>query len=419
MNRQVILKFVFFGIFVIVMFVLFFSNKSMELPYETTKESAIIELRFSSSWAGIDTKSDILEEIIQSFERAYPNIKIINESMSGEDYLFILKADFASGNGPDIFGLWPGSDLNMLIEEGFIADLTEVIEENESWYKSFDERAFAAIDQENGIYSIPFEIIYEGLFLNLDLFEENHVKIPTTFEELLTAIKMFKAVNITPIAYNSTPEGSFIYQNIVASLGTKEMTENPIVHHEIQSSYLEGMNYMKELYDVGAFPVNAFTLDDYSRNQMFIEKKAAMIVQGSWFVSDALGEQVGLIPFPIDNHIKNVVYGIGNGNFHVNQQTFEDQDKKEAAILFLKYLTSESSRQKFSELPGFITSDHSNSESYLKQLGYNLINAADFLVGPPDHYINRNWWESVLIHDFPNLLEGKITPESIFESIEE
>jgi raffinose/stachyose/melibiose transport system substrate-binding protein len=419
MSRQLVLRFVFFGILAIIAFTFFY--KEPDTGHQTSQDiaSSQIEIRFSSSWGGIDTKAEILEEIIEDFEKAYPSIKIINESISGEDYLFILKADFASGNGPDIFGLWPGSDLKRLIEEEFVADINDVVLDDRNWFQSFDQRAFSAINPDSRIYSVPFEIIYEGLFLNLDLFEKHNVKVPQDFDELLTAIKMFKAVNITPIAYNSTPEGSFIYQNIVASLGSKEQTELPIQTGRIQDNYEEAMLYMRQLYQAGAFPKNFITLDDFSRNQLFLNKDAAMIVQGSWFMSNDLDDSIGIIPFPIDASKKHVIYGIGNGNFHINQQTYNDPEKREAVVTFLKYLTSENSRGKFESLPGFVTSDNAISGDYLKDLGYSLINEADELIGPPDHYINRSWWEEVLIYLFPSMLEGEIEPEDIFNQLKE
>jgi len=419
MKRKNILSLILLGLLVITIAV--FLNSLDTLEYENTSdnESDIIEIRFSSSWAGVDSKTDFLETLIQEFEKEYPHIKVLNESMYGEDFLFTLKADFASGNGPDVFGLWPGSDLKLLIENDMIADLAPVLIDDLNWYQNFDPKVFEFLDQGNGIYSIPFEVIYEGLYINKDLFELYHVKIPENYDELLEAIETFNKHKIIPIAYNSTPEGSFIYQNMIVQLAGKYGTEHPIKRDgTIKEGYLEAMYKMREMYQMNAFPEDAFTLDDASRNALFVYKKAAMIVQGSWFNSSLLDETVGLIPFPIGKK-SSVIYGVGNGNFHISQQTYKDPKKKEASLLFLKYLTSDKSRAIFNVSPSFIGTSADESGSYLKNLGIKLIQEADELVGPPDHYINRNFWESVLIKEFPNMLEGQISPEEIFEMLDD
>lgn len=421
MKRNIMMMTMIIGLIVISITVVFNSLDKLDYDKSILYTDDTVEIRFSSSWAGTDPKADYLERVIDLFEEKHPNIRIINESAFGEDFLFKLKANFASGNGPDVFGLWPGSDLEMLIENQMIADLSRVLIEDKAWSENFDPKVFEFLDQGYQKYSIPFEIIYEGLYINTDLFKTYNVKIPTNYEELQIAIVKFKNNDIVPIAYNSTPEGSFIYQNMVAQIAGKYDAENPVRRiGTVKSGYIEAMYKMKELYDLGAFPKNAFSLDDVSRNRLFINKEAAMIVQGSWFNSSELDETVSIIPFPIGDREKTaVVYGVGNGNYHINKSTYDNPEKSQAALTFLKFLTSDESREIFDESPSYITSGKEVSDAYLKQIGLALIKEADELVGPPDHYVNRIFWEQVLIKEFPRMLEGEITPEEIFEKMKD
>ncbi|WP_240837594.1 ABC transporter substrate-binding protein [Acidaminobacter sp. JC074] len=416
MKRHYLLTYVFIGIAILSAIIFYMSTDRLTYSKSLNNESDLVTIRFSSSWAGLDSKAAYLERVIAAFEEENPGIRIMNESMYGEDFLFTLKADFASGNGPDVFGVWPGSDLDLLIENGMVADLKEVLDQDETWSSNFDSSIFEFMDQGDHIYSIPFEVIYEGLYYNKDLFEDFEVDIPYDYESLLEAVRAFKKKGIIPIAYNMTPEGSFIYQNIVVQLAGVEGTENPLKNGQVEDGYIEAMYKMRELYQMGAFPRNALNFDDASRNMLFIDKRAAMIVQGSWFNSGALDESVGLIPFPMKDD-KYVIYGIGNGNFHMNQNTYDDPVKKQAALKFLKYLTSESGRRIFNESPSFIGTRTSEDDDYLKVQGLKLIEDADYLVKPPDHFINRTFWENVLIKDFPAMLEGEISPEEIFDKL--
>jgi raffinose/stachyose/melibiose transport system substrate-binding protein len=389
-------------------------------------------LHFTSSWAGYDANAIPLQTVLQKYEEKNNSVEIVNESMVGEDFLFTLKTDFASGNEPDVFGLWPGSDFDILVEQEKVADLTELMNEHPEWYDRFREDTWKYVTVNDRIYGLPFEIIYEGLFVNKDMFEKYNVAIPRTYEELLLAVEVFNANNVIPIAYNSTPEGSYIYQNIVMKLGGKSEVEEPFnALGNLKPSFLEGLYVMKELYDAGAFPDQAFLIDDKTRNDLFIQKEAAMIVQGSWLIGeegiDANDTSIDIVPFPSFKngkaHDSAIIYGCGNGIFHISQKAWEDDELRAHAITLLDELTSVESALTFSESGGFISNVEIPQEQmnpstiYVK--GEELIHNAKELVGPTDSFIDRNLWEDILIEQFPDILEGNISPEFVLKRIED
>ncbi len=396
--------------------------------FEAGKDT--IEIRFLSSWGGTDTKAQQLQKVLEEFENNNPGVKIINESMSGTEFLFKLKTNFAQGNDPDVFGLWPGSDIKILIKQGKVADLTGLLNSDKEWTGSFGDDAWSYDQFDGRIYGLPCEIIYEGLFVNTDLFKKYGIKVPGTYEELKDAVSAFRERGIIPIAYNSTPEGTFLYQNIVMKLGGKEDTENPYRGGKINQCYIDGMKYIKELYELGAFPGNAFTIDDKTRDNLFIEKKAAMIVQGSWFIGrgslDAEEESVDIIPFPVfkegKSHPSSIIYGLGNGNFHMSARAYQNPGKQEMCIKLLKHLTSAETAKLFSHETSFISNIRIPYQdmqlSRLMRRGKVLIAQSLELVGPTDSFIDRNLWEQILVTSFPHVLEGRKTPEEVFMEID-
>lgn len=185
------------------------------------------------------------------------------------------------GNNPDVFGLWPGSDINALTKAGKVEDLTDILDGDPTWKDSFSRDMWAYTTYDGKIYGLPVEVIFECLFVNTDLFDKFNVKIPQNFEELINAIELFKKQDIIPVAYNTLAEGTFLYQNIAAMIGGKEDIENPFDSGKVKACYIKAMKYIKELYDRGAFPEDCFTISNNERNTLFKDKKAAMIVQGS------------------------------------------------------------------------------------------------------------------------------------------
>lgn len=406
-----------------------FNNDKSVSCVNVSKEQT--EITFVSSWGGDDTKARELQKAIDYFHLKNPDIKIINRSRGNDDFLFTLKTDFAQGNDPDVFGLWPGSDIKNLIKTGKVADLTDILNKDTKWKESFNEKTFR-YDTVNGlVYGLPVEIIYEALFINRDLFKKYNVKVPETYEDLLNAVAAFKKHNIIPIAYNTSPEGTYIYQNIVAKLGGKEGVEEPYSGFKINDCYINAMYYMRDLYNRGAFPKNAFTLDDKSRNNLFLEKKAAMIVQGSWFIGngslDPKDSSIDIVPFPTFKEEKSdttsIIYGLGNGNFCISSSAFNDSKKKAACIKFLKFLTSKDTTRKIVNVTGSISSIKNSeiiedSSNVLSIKGRNLMSNSKELIGPPDSFLKRSSWENILVKRFPEMLDGNIKPEDIFNEMD-
>lgn len=380
------------------------------------EEEQKITLRFISSWGGVDSKAETLQELLDQFTLENKNIEIVNESLFGEDFLPKIKTDFASGNDPDVFGLWPGSDIRALIRAGRVADLTGLLEEYPGWKNSFKASMFDYTTFNGKIYGLPVETIFEALFINTDLFNQNYIQVPETYEELKDAIVRFRKAGIEPIAYNTFAEGTYLYQNMVAMLAGKEIAENPF-HPEFGKYYKKALEYMKELYNLGAFPEKAFTMTNQERNVLFQEKKAAMIVQGSWFIGNFPNDEetvdiVYFPSFPDGNAPPNsMVYGLGNGCFHISAAAFNDPEKQDAAVKLLRFLTAKETAVVFAQRTGMISSvdirEFRVDYSQLTRKGQLLLNNGRQFIGPPDSFVDRTAWEEVISDGMPYVLEGK------------
>jgi len=399
------------------------SEDTFQINRESENEADKITLRFISSWGGVDSKAETLQSLFVKYTNENQNIEIINESLFGEDFLPKIKTDFASGNSPDVFGLWPGSDIRALIRAEKVADLTGLMNENPEWQNSFKSSMWIYTTYEEKIYGIPFETIFEVLFINKNLFEQYNVPVPETYDDLKHAVSIFRGNGIIPIAYNSLAEGTYLYQNILSSLAGKEIIENPSLDEEGEY-FKKAMECMRELYKMGAFPEECFTMTNHERNQLFQQKKAAMIVQGSWFIGNFkdIDESVDIIHFPYVEGGKapphTMIYGIGNGCFHISREAY-NSDKREACIDLLKMLTSKETAVVFTEQTGMISSvdirDYKIKYNRLTRKGQLLINNSRQFIGPPDSFVDRTVWEEVIAADMPYMLEGEMEIDELWD----
>lgn len=388
----------------------------------TEQPSPQVTIRFLNSWGGYDSNAEALKTIFQQFMDENPGVEIVNDARSGDDFLPKIKTDFASGNDPDVFGIWPGSDMEALVDAGKAADLTDILAQDPAWKDSFGKDAWSYTTFDNRIYGLPVEIIYEALFINQSLFTQHGLPVPGTYEQLKEAVRVFKDNHIIPIAFNYHPEGTYIYQNITTRLGGRAGVE------DIDGCYVQAMRIMKELYDLDAFPKDAYNLSDTERNDLFLNEDAAMIVQGSWFTKNLyehhLESVVRIIPFPAfegdgeDGY--PLVYGLGCGTFFMSSKAAADPAKYDVCLRLLRALTSPEASLELTRDSGFISnidpSANRDESSDLYDVGINLISNADELVPPPDSVVDRLVWEQVIVPGFPGIFQrGEIEVQRVWQ----
>lgn len=403
-------------------------NKSNEKPDTNTATDNCLPtttLRFISSWGGVDSRAETLKKILDSFQNEYPNIAVVNESLFGEDFLPKIKTDFASGNDPDVFGLWPGSDIYALIKANKVADLTGLLEQDKSWKRSFNPSMWDYTTIDNKIYGLPVEVIFECMFVNRDLFEKYNIQYPDNYEDLKSAVYLFRSRGIDPIAFNTYSEGTYLYQNLIPMIGGKDGTEQPFENGEVKKCHIIAMNYVKELYDMGAFPSNCLTMTNYERNTLFKQKKAAMIVQGSWYIGDfeADDNTIDIIPIPYiegyESFKNTMVYGLGGGTFHMSETVLSDSSKYEASVKLLKALTSPEVAATFASETGMISNvsidEYNVDYRDLTVKGRKMLDESEHLVGVPDSFVDRTSWENDISQQFPLFLLGKISADEMWD----
>ena len=179
--------------------------------------------------------------------------------------------------------------------------------------RNFSKAALDAVKYTDGkVYALPTIGYYEGMLVNKDLFDANNLKVPTNYDELLAAVTAFKAKGIVPIA-GSIDESYYLIENFILSAG------GPAGHNtQFDPSWETGLNVIKDLYSKGAFSKDALTIKDDQAQTLFKDKKAAMIINGSWVVGglkDTTNTVVINVPLVKDGKANptDTIGGFGSG----------------------------------------------------------------------------------------------------------
>lgn len=270
-----------------------------------------VTIKFFSNLPDRTANQGKLEQtLIDSYLKENQHVKIELEALQDEPYKQKIKTYTASNNMPDFYMVWGQTAFfGPMMKAGFAAEL------NESDYESygFFPGSTDGFSLDGKLYGLPRNTDFMVLYYNKALFEENDVKVPATYSELVEAAKAFRAKGIAPIATNGKDKWAIaiMFQDLVAKYtGDQKLIYNALYRETTfseEEGLLKGAQLLKELMDAKGFQ-DSFTAADYgAANNLFAQEKAAMYYMGSWEMGMASNEgfpesfrkNVSVVKFPV------------------------------------------------------------------------------------------------------------------------
>lgn len=186
-----------------------------------TMASAAIggELEIFSWWAG--DEGPALEALIELYESKYPEVTVINATVtggSGVNAKAVLKTRMLGGDPPDSFQVHAGQELigTWVVAER-MEDLTWLFEE-EGWYEAFPDDLFALLSTNEGIWSVPVNIHRSNvLYFIPEHLEKWGVKAPSTWAEFLEIAPNLVAQGVVPMSVGENWTATHLWESVALS----------------------------------------------------------------------------------------------------------------------------------------------------------------------------------------------------------
>lgn len=314
--------------------------------------SGKVTLRFFSNLPDRKSGQGLAEQtVIDNYMKDNPNVKIDVETLAEEPFKNKLKAYMSSNESLDITMVHGGAELNTLVQAGYVKELDPKEYEGDQY--NFLPGVYKSFTFNGKLYGLPRNSDYEVIYYNKKLFEDNGVKVPTTFTELLDAAKAFRDKGIAPMSINGKDLWSFgeMFQNVVQRYSgdqnlildavdkKKKFADDP--------SFLKAAQFLQQLRDVKMFQDSFMTADYGASQNLFTQGKAAMWYMGSWEAGMATNQSLpqqfrdnlGVIQFPVAEDGKGKVDDLlawnGGGYALVSASKHPEEAKK-----FFDYLMS-------------------------------------------------------------------------------
>lgn len=214
------------------------------------------------------------------------------------------------GGLPSMFTVGTPQLTEQLAESGSVPDLSEVFDEL-GIADTIEPAALSTIESlYGGFRVIPTEYNIEGIWYNTQMFEDNGIEVPETWDDLVAAAETLEGTGVTPFSASGEqgwPITRLVSNYIVRDLGPDAMDK--VRDGEAQLTdpeYVEAAQKVADLGAQGYFGTGVGSIDyDTSINQ-FLNGSAAMLYMGSWVLSsfadetlNQIGsENIAFMPFP-------------------------------------------------------------------------------------------------------------------------
>ena len=192
--------------FTVLLLLAFLSMFSMPLDTGAATKNIVFWSDQSEPW-----QQDVIKGMISDFESKNPDVKVEVEYIAFKDRQAKLTAALAGGTLPEV-ALLSSHYATSLPAEGVMAQLDDVLKDM-GGANSFFGASLSLATYEGHYYSLPYSTIPVVLWYRKDLFQQNGLKPPLTWDDLLKNAKIL------------TEKGSKKYFGIGIPFGRNEWTD--------------------------------------------------------------------------------------------------------------------------------------------------------------------------------------------------
>ncbi|MGC8635240.1 MAG: ABC transporter substrate-binding protein [Candidatus Limnocylindrales bacterium] len=300
---------------------------------------------------GTEANATATQNLVNAFEKLYPQIKINVVSQPAANYFDLLQAAAISKTGPDLATMWTG--LFALKYQSYLQPLNNLVPMADLLKLKGIQYSSINFNPSDGVLVVPLEVQFYNGFYNKALFAKAGLdpnSFPTTWDQFFAACAKLKAAGILPMVYGTGGQalggGFYPWYDVsyLMMMYTPEQWKGlydgqiPWTSPAIASQFDKWVSLFKQGYTNQDVMTNSNSIAQFESGQ------AAMTMEGTWEIAEfqqKMGNNVGVfIPPFSDTPIHGVVEYSGDGF----SMTSYSQHKPQAAA-FLKYLASDAAQK--------------------------------------------------------------------------
>ena len=380
-----------------------------------------VTLNVVTSYGGDDGNRSNYEAAVAEYEAQTGNKVNDGSATSNEEWKARVLTDFETGSEPDVLFFFTNADAEPFITAGKVVSIDEIRAEYPDYATNMKDSMLAvASDGKN--YAVPSYGFWENMFVNKSVLDACGVEVPGPDYNCQTILD----AGYTPIACSLVEVPHYWFEFVVMNNGTidNQLDVPTSMDDAAAAKWVAGLNDIKDLYERGFFPKNTLTATDAETVAMFGEGEAAFLIDGSWKVGYFTGNHedtledyvISYVPGKGDRKASEAIGGISMGYF-ITRKAWEDPAKREAAVEFVSYLTSDDVLSKFvtTEVTALVNGAKPEGLNILQQSAADANAAITGVVGAVQDTISSEA-KGDLFGNVQNVVTGKMTAEEAVAS---
>ena len=273
---------------------------------EDQKPAEKVKIKFLSL-SSDENRNRIREDYIKvNVGKEFPNVEVEYDlGGGGQDYANKLKAYNASGDMPDVWF----SEQNLstvVIAAGNALDLYPYVKDSD-FARKIKMKDLVSPDKDGKLYCVQpgaDQYFTPRLWYHKDIFAQNNVEPPKTFDELVSVCETLKSSGIVPMSIVGkdgwTPNLHMVQTMIMAEdpqvaidlVNNKTDFSNPVVKN--------ALGRIQKLVQVGAFADGVTNIDYGPAMEMFTSNRSAMLAMFTWELGnlESACPDLDFVPWP-------------------------------------------------------------------------------------------------------------------------
>lgn len=330
------------------------ATASTETSTDVVESSAAPAPELTITYQSISA-TDMFITCFAEYQKSHPNLKLDVITKDASTVATDIMAQVQTNTVPDV--TWNNMAQTVGLVNSYpdvFLDLTDII--NTRFAGRFNSGTFNLGTTEDGrIVNFPGAAGEQGWLVNKALFEQYNVKIPTTFDEMITAAQVFRANGLTLIG-NGTGDAwaNWGWHQWMSCWGIEDQTDALFKDGTLKvedADFSQAFYKMIELYEAGAFPDNNSTITYEQTKALLLNQQCAMITTSADWLTGITGSDLDMngdlayvygIVFPDAaalGHDQNIVpKACGNG---YALSASMPQEKLDALLDFFDWLYSD------------------------------------------------------------------------------
>ena len=294
------------------------------------------------------------QEIIDKFNKENPDIKITMNTVP--DAGTVLTSRISSGDIPVIFSDYSTqTQFKQKVANGYVQDLS-----GQDFLNNVDSSSLKMTVQEDGdYYALPYSRNYIGVYYNVQMFEDNGIEVPKTWQEFTDACDKLKAAGITPMGLHGKDPGrvghTFQACTIAWAPDGVETIEKAVKGETKIADSDEFRSVFEKMKTLLSYANDdALALSDTQCYENFMNGQYAMLITGSYArgTIQALNPDLKLGVFPLPNDTYEDTKTLSGIDAAICVSAQASDEEKTAAYKFLSYLAQPDNAQIFCDYDG-------------------------------------------------------------------